>query len=303
MEEAREPIKTDPETSLPGPPTVVVHCKDGSEVGYFRKLGNWVNILTLTFVGLYTGISFCTMQVGRDSFTSVQRAFVTVASLDSSVRYGSGFAKDTKYWWFAPNIKNSGNTPTQNLRYYIASTCPIELSMGLGPRMAMDCDFTRPPTPHDPEDIKSHPAMDKIGPQSTILGPQSSTIIGGLGITELSLQKIVEGFPLFEYGVVYYNDIFPGSQPHITKFCYQINAYRSDKNEIVPWYGMCSHWNCADDECKSDREAYDREIAAADKAKASPQPQPTTPPASSAQLPPANTPAPSASPPSAAQSK
>jgi hypothetical protein len=198
--------------------------------------------------------------ITREAFTSVQRAFVTVSSFETPVRFGSGFASETKYWWFIPNIKNSWNTPTKSMRYFITATCPAELDIGVGAHMSIVCDFTRRPEPIDPEDLLKRPDF-KDKASAAILGPQTAIPLTGIGITEKSVRAIQKGFPLFVWGIVYYNDIFPKSQLHVTKFCYQVGASISDKKEIVLSYDFCKHWNCADDECKTDRETYDAEIA------------------------------------------
>jgi hypothetical protein len=41
----------------------------------------------------------------------------------------------------------------------------------------------------------------------------------------------------------------------------QLGANTSEDKKIVPSYGFCDHWNCADDECDEDRKNYEREIA------------------------------------------
>jgi len=198
--------------------------------------------------------------ISRESFASVQRAFITVSSFETPVRFGSGFASETKYWFIIPNIKNSGNTPTKNMRYFITASCPAELDIGMGANMSIDCDFTRPPEPIDPDDLLKRPGFKDKAP-AAILGPQTAIPLTGIGITEKSVRAIQNGFPLFVWGIVYYNDIFPKSQLHVTKFCYQVGVSISDKKEIGFIYAFCKHWNCADDECKTDRETYNAEIA------------------------------------------
>jgi hypothetical protein len=94
-----------------------------------------------------------------------------------------------------------------------------------------------------------------------ILGPQSIAALDGIGIIEASLRAILQGYPFFVFGLIYYDDIFPNSKHHITKFCYQIGANLSDKKEIVCNYGFCAHWNCADDECEDDKKAWDADVA------------------------------------------
>jgi hypothetical protein len=136
-----------------------------------------------------------------------------------------------RYWWFIPNIKNSGNTPTENMKYFIGSSCPPELSWAMAGHMAIVCDFTRQDI-LDPVEIFNRQAF-KITESAAILGPQSAVPLGGIGITEASIQAVIKGFKLFVFGLIYYNDTFPETEKHVTKFCYQAGANLSDKNEII----------------------------------------------------------------------
>jgi hypothetical protein len=115
--------------------------------------------------------------IARESFASVQRAFISIASFDTPIRMSQipGATQQFKYWWFIPNIKNSGNTPTKNMRYFVIATCPSILQFALGPKQAMDCDFTRHGEPIDPEDVLKR-APNK--PVPAIIGPQATAQIG-----------------------------------------------------------------------------------------------------------------------------
>ena len=244
--------------------------------GYFSKPENWVSLLTLIAVSIYTGITalmWCNStrqlstviegnKISREAFTSVQRAFVTVSSFDTPLRMSDlpGHpGEQFKSWWFIPNIRNSGNTPTKNMRYFIGATCPQEFTVGMAGHMTIECDFTRRDL-LDPVDIFNKPPS-KGDESSAILGPQSSIALGGVGINERSLQAIRKGFRMYVFGLVYYNDIFARTDRHTTKFCYQIGANLSDKNEIVSSFGLCDHWNCSDDECADDRKAWEADVA------------------------------------------
>jgi hypothetical protein len=79
--------------------------------------------------------------------------------------------------------------------------------------------------------------------------------LAGMGITEPSLRAILGGFKMSIFGLIYYNDIFPSTKEHVTKFCYQIGANLSETNQIASSFGFCNHWNCADDECDDDRKS------------------------------------------------
>jgi hypothetical protein len=135
--------------------------------------------------------------ITREAFTSVPRAFVTVSSFDTPVRLDPN---DKIKYWSIPSIKNSGNTPTKNMRYFITATCPAELDIGMGAHMSIDCDFTRRPEPIDPEDLLKRPDF-KDKASAAILGPQTAIPLTGIGITEKSVRAIQKGFPLFVGGL------------------------------------------------------------------------------------------------------
>jgi hypothetical protein len=83
-----------------------------------KNQNNWLQFVTLGLAFIAAAASspsafYASRQVEaaieangitRETFTSVQRAFVTVSSFETPVRFGSGFASETIYWWFIPNI-------------------------------------------------------------------------------------------------------------------------------------------------------------------------------------------------------
>jgi hypothetical protein len=192
--------------------------------------------------------------------TSTQRAYVTISAFDTPVRLDPNGR--TKYW-FIPAIKNNGSTSTVGLTIFMAATCPQVIDISMAGRTAITCDYLNLNEPSDPAETINLPVFNQGIPPiiHAMLGPQSSISLGGIGIDEDSLRALVSGFPMFIEGMITYNDIFPGTRLHITKFCYQLGANTSEDKKIVPSYGFCDHWNCADDECDEDRKNYEREIA------------------------------------------
>lgn len=189
----------------------------------------------------------------------VQRAFISVTKFDIAIRLGAdpGTQNQIRYWWFTPIIENSGNTPTKNLHYLSIASCASN-PLGLGPRQILACDFTHRGEPDDPELSVSH-----AGPQFRMsnapLGPHASIPLGGIGVTDDFIKAIQKGYAWYIYGVIRYNDVFPRSVSHVTKYCYQIRVDLSAGGDAVPAYALCNHWNCADDECKADSAAYEAE--------------------------------------------
>src|SRR5664280_3451002 len=106
------------------------------------------------------------------------------------------------------------------MKYFIGASCPAEMSLAMAGRMTVECDFTRRDI-IDPVDIFNKPPT-KGNASAGILGPQSNIELGGIGINETSIQAVLKGFQMYVFGLIYYNDIFPDTKQHITKFCYQI---------------------------------------------------------------------------------
>jgi hypothetical protein len=258
-------------------PTEAVGTGHGSkpkkEKRWFRP-NNLIKYATVTFVGAYTIITLCLFlstrdsnrsqlekitegnRIAREAFVSTQRAFITVSQVKIEMRDGLVPGETGKpgtkvqYWWFTPEIENSGNTPTKNLRYRPIASCGPR-ALALGPKQAFYCP-TDISGPEDPDD----PSHDTLVPAKSVLGPHAKIPIGGVGVLPGFLQEISNtGFKWYIYGSIHYNDIFVNSESHVTKYCFGISL--TDLTEMKPGYGLCEHWNCADDECKVDRDAYD----------------------------------------------
>ena len=93
-----------------------------------------------------------------------------------------------------------------------------------------------------------------LGPKMSIPDPTS----GRLNIATLKRMDEENKRRVFA-GTIYYNDIFPGSPRHITKFCYLIRATTNSEGNPAPEWYPCRHWNCMDDECKEDKKRYEEE--------------------------------------------
>jgi len=55
-------------------------------------------------------------------------------------------------------------------------------------------------------------------------------------------------------------DRYPGTPEHITKYCFWIRAIE-DGDSWKPEPTLCSYWNCADEECERDKDAYADNVA------------------------------------------
>ena len=223
-------------------------------------------ISTVIHNGISNKISRRANEINRQSFVAVQRAFVNV--VDLKVEHGPGLTPgepgsrgvEAMYWTFTPLIENSGNTQTRRLEVSTMAWCPpVGVGIELRPLQGMVCEVT-PIAPGDPQHFYEIGGAKTI---HSILGPHARREFGGAGVTENFVEASANGGTLrwYVFGVIHYEDIFPQTQPHITKYCYQIGATKSVTGEIRPVPGFCDHWNCADDECDQDKREYDAEVA------------------------------------------
>jgi hypothetical protein len=236
------------------------------------KTSKILGYATFAVVALYTGLTYKQWQTTRESFTAVQRAFVTMDDplVEKSLGPDPAIAHlfVTEAWTIKPVIRNSGNTPAKEVRWRSISTSgpsPIGLEPGQAIRI------TNPPvgreTWADTWDLPPDPEFDETEFNSGPLGPQRSIPIGGVSAPKAAIRDAMRAKRAwYIYGIVYYYDVFPGSPRHKTKFCFSISLTRTGPNtdtdtKIVT--SACAHWNCADDECDEDSKQYETDVRSA----------------------------------------
>ncbi|MGA8898140.1 hypothetical protein, partial [Bradyrhizobium sp.] len=70
-------------------------------------------------------------------------------------------------------------------------------------------------------------------------------------------------------GVIHYRDAFAGTPRHVTKFCYSVIPFKELNGEVRVNFDRCLYWNCADEDCKADRERWDHDLKIANMPKKS----------------------------------
>jgi hypothetical protein len=135
--------------------------------------------------------------------------------------------------------------------------------------------------PNDPEinyqQIATQSAQIPLGWRRAmvraVIGPRDEIAHGEIGMPLHMLQAdIANKLRFYLTASIHYEDIF--HVKHVTKYCYGIGLNTEPDGILKPSYGLCYHWNCADDECIDDRKEYDAEIAA----QKPPPAEPSTPP-------------------------
>lgn len=168
--------------------------------------------------------------------TVVQRPYVL---FPNEVQIAKGRDPKTKRitWLFFVAVKNSGNTPTRQMRMHV--------------------NFDANHTGEFPPDF-AYPDMNtsaqKADPKDDIpilIGPNSKIYSQQLRVSADKISEVVRGDNrLFFYGWASYRDQFDKTPLHRTEFCFEIAnlTIKGDSVGFVP--ASCRHHNCADDECK-----------------------------------------------------
>jgi hypothetical protein len=162
---------------------------------------------------------------------TVARAEAGFTVLDSSKESVVGPSFGFSPVWF-----NAGSTATKNLRVFfgepIESVTPIER-----------------PDMRIPQETQWIPGM--IGPKGSQNGRMRPIAVG-------KIEQVKDGkLHIYLWGDAYYNDIFPGTTGHVTKFCQEIGGvnWASQSSGELAVIGIimipCMIHNCIDDECKT----------------------------------------------------
>jgi hypothetical protein len=168
----------------------------------------------------------------RDVMIDSQRAYVVFRGLTLS---GASDPSDPNRPSFQVNPvwANDGNTPTRDMTIYTNPIRPI-----LHPVMEIAM-------PHTP-DIS--PGL--LAPRATGMGASSF-------ISANQLAAIRDGqLKMYIWGWVKYNDVFPNTPQHQTRFCLIVNTFQGDPNvpgEAAVGGPPCGqagdHYECTDQEC------------------------------------------------------
>ncbi len=261
--------------------SAAAHCKKSDNNPGNANERRWWQIgwdraveLAFTFAIMAATINQCTVanrqwstmvesnNISREFFTSVQRAFVSVKEIAINLRPEE--TAEGKWWDFNVVFHNSGNTPTKNMKY-LKWTPPDEINRsGTDPRRH---------TPPDQEEgtlkgARNSMSEDQINDliwSNAFIAPQTDFRSPVTAVSAESLGLVSKGkWGMFIQGVARYRDVFPGTDEHVSKFCFRLMAISKD-GELFPDFFRCKHHNCADEECQRDERAYQKEICAYEK--------------------------------------
>lgn len=201
--------------------------------------------------------------INRNSYTAVQRAFVSADELKQQMIIGNNGVKILK---FTPIVVNSGTTPATNVT--IAAATPVNDWM-LRPERESAPKYQflawKTHAPMDPDDISLIPAeIGMFAIKNLTIGPKGvlsdETLSAELDWSDFNTQ-LGKSLGRFFYGSIHYEDVFHAF--HVTKYCFYIDrfSFGSEGVQILP--GKCPHWNCTDEYCAQDKENYEDDVKAA----------------------------------------
>lgn len=207
--------------------------------GFFALLGT---IVIAIFAVVLAGATERQVRLTKESLVADKKAFVYATG---PAQFWTMDEKTRDYvWHFRAQWQNSGDTPTKNMRMF--AECEVRTSP-----LPEGFDFDRP----------------TIAPGSAFIPPKGS-VLGGLvptpGRAAISPQDILDAQSnkkfIYMWGWAKYEDVFPGTPQHITRFCWLIMSVGDPKSFApgtpAPAQGSLgfssiyhSEGNCADDEC------------------------------------------------------
>jgi hypothetical protein len=174
----------------------------------------------------------------QQSLESIQRAFI-FADTDEPISITNDKG-ETAAVIIRVKMENAGVTPTRHFRSHINFIWrPDEIPEG----------FNFP-------DLWSDPARKINAPAA--IGPKAKVDLPTDPIPLNLLEQVKNGkLHLYLYGWGKYNDIFPKTSEHITKFCYRASVSdsraQSGAKALTIQYTNCPTHNCFDDECASQK--------------------------------------------------
>jgi hypothetical protein len=173
-------------------------------------------------------------QTSKDALVSVQRAFIFATGFDA-IRIGDPIdpnkvdSVEVSITW-----ENNGTTPTRN----------------------MSTHYSYLPSPSPQPDSLFFTDLGNTKPAPIALGPKAVGHTAPISIPASTVSEIMDHKTVFYiWGWARYNDIFPKSKRHITRFCtaitgFQGNPLNGNPSAISrPVLANCAS-NCYDDECK-----------------------------------------------------
>lgn len=209
-----------------------------------RKTFSWVRLYTI-ITGVILAATIYQAWLSNKSLVGVQRAFVSVDKIEvakSTLKIKTSLPPtvlDVKAMWAVrPIWINDGNTPTNNLKIYLHPF--VDVPMGQNDPIDPAVSFNAPP---------------ESTWRKTFLAPHHKEGFNSININGPTLKNIPDGIKTFYvWGVAKYDDVFPFTETHMTRFCYKIMSVHGDPLDAASDLSLevqqCQTGNCTDSECE-----------------------------------------------------
>jgi hypothetical protein len=174
--------------------------------------------------------------IAKQALIAGQRAFISVSyrpSAHKNIMDGKIYA-----YGFTPVWLNAGNTPTRNMENHINIRA-------FEKEIAGDWDF--------PNLWNAKVAPEKRVPVPLGASPKNTVDGQSVAVDIKTIQDVIDGKKfLYFWGSATYNDVFPDTERHVTRFAVQIVAGGTpEEPEHMSFsFPFLGKYNCSDEECK-----------------------------------------------------
>jgi hypothetical protein len=184
----------------------------------------------------YAVISLLQYRISRNSLIESERAFISISPGTPVTFIKAG----VREWQIPLVLGNGGTTPTKNL------------TIRFGEVFQHNFDYVS----------KKNVLVHHMTPQNGLTplaffrtispthffegGKQQYTFMSPAISNTRAFGSDKDGSQTFIWGLAEYDDVFNGTQKHLTEFCLLLTQ---SAGSGVPQYGQCDQNNCADDEC------------------------------------------------------
>lgn len=223
----------------------------------FNRLLTWFTAgLFLTSV-IAGGISYYQARIAKqsadtatDSLVSVQRAFVTLSTF-TNTPIPSPKPKVGNTWFLEAIWQNLGTTPARVIVHRFSVRQSTE----------------------EPDGEVFRGQAENFSVESSVIGPKATLSVGPVAVPESSVlpnaPKAIRGTytiavekRTYFWGWIAYRDVFPKTKPHLSEFCYRLDAVFLGRDPATGATMQfknigCKKHNCTDEDCQD----YDEILA------------------------------------------
>jgi hypothetical protein len=226
----------------------VANPGDKAIVRYTKWLAIFTLFLVLATIGLFVSgeravrvanrsakAAQKSAEIAERALIAGQRAFISAVLMGIAAKNVE--TDQVVQWNFTTTWNNAGTTPTRDMRNHIS------VKMFDGP-LPNDWDFP---------DLWTKNVTSKT--PTLLTGPAKGAVQGQTvgAFTVDQIREVINGKKtLYMWGWASYNDVFPSTPRHVTRFAVQIFAggNPTDPNRMTFNFSYLDRYNCSDGECE-----------------------------------------------------